>query len=45
MKELCDEYGGNIIDEAYTMFVTVYGRDPTEDELEYEVQALLDRYR
>jgi len=32
-------------DQAYSDFVMAYGRDPTEDELEYEVESLMDRYR
>ncbi len=45
MNELCDEYGGNINDQAYSDFVTAMGREPTEDELDYEVESLMDRYR
>jgi hypothetical protein len=40
LEEYC-----NISDQAYSDFVTAIGREPTEDELEYEVESLMDRYR
>lgn len=35
----------NIRDAAYSDFVMCYNREPTEEELEDELESLMDRYR
>jgi len=40
LEEYC-----NMCDAAISDFITAFGREPSEDELEEEIEALLDRYR
>lgn len=46
MSEICylEEYA-NLVDTAYEEFKIAYDREPTEEELEHEIEALKDRYR
>ncbi len=39
------EERANMRDIAYHDFTIAYGREPTEEEVEYELEALMDRYR
>lgn len=39
-----EEYA-NMVDSAIESFKIAYGREPTEEEVEEEVEALIDRYR
>ena len=40
LEEYC-----NMRDHAISDFVIAYGRDPTDEEIEEEIEALMDRYR
>jgi len=39
-----EEYA-NMRDAAYSDFITAYNREPTEEEVEDEVEYLIDKYR